>query len=543
MKIKLLNLSNQKLELIKVLRTITDLSLADCKLISETPNSIFEVKNGADINLIGKILSKIGIKYQIIENETNLYQKQSESSKINSIIKKYNFTIYYYSDKLTTIRLIREFTELPLYEINSKTENIPATFEIETTLDKITAFQAIAKNNDINLEFTESEVFPISNETNINLNILKIFKFFMIKSGNNKLQVIKLLREFIDASMFECKKLVDFTPSIFFVKTNNETANNFVQKFKDAGATISFEITESVTPDYVIYTYSALKSEIADAPKPKTVIDAKKEEKIFEIPKNKTVNQPKKEEKYVEMPKQKTVIKQKTEEKYVAPKKTVIKSDFDESKKQNLVDNKQININPKVQENNNNVTKNKDLLRNLIRNQDINKGLIYSVIWIEIFSIVNAFLYYNLQIVIVWAFIITAITVSSVFKSKGKIVQSKYRLTGVILVLASIIQTIIFLIVFYNIYRNIEIEITILNIFSDFKIIFGSIVALFLAYLMSCKKTDFSLISNELQNIERNTIKTKKKNLTESYKKEIFKNNSTSSHKDKYSSKKRNLKF
>jgi hypothetical protein len=187
--------------------------------------------------------------------------------------------------------------------------------------------------------------------------------------------------------------------------------------------------------------------------------------------------------------------------------------------------------------------KRKEILRNLIKIQNINKALVPSIIWIEVLCIICTFFYVLNNNSIFIYFIVSSIIIASVFKSKGKIVESKFRITGMLLVFINYIQTLTFVILYYNISNNIELESLLKNILFDYKVILSILVGLLLAYLLSCKKVDFTLIKNELNILEKRGNNTPKKNLSGTHSKELFKKGYSSTHKDKYSTKKRGLKF
>jgi len=534
MQIKLVNTGTNKLNVIKVLRQITDLPLEKCKAISETPNSVVKIKDGLNTDLLSQIFQKIGVKIEIIETNENTIEFQPQNQpKVNSNnneqTKKFRLVIKSFSDKLTAIKLLRNFTQLPLSVLNNHTEKLPAAFDIETTLNNMVAFKNLAGQNNIVADFNEVETKTVNFEQVQPQSNNKIFKFFLTSSGSNKIQVIKILRDFTDAPLYESKKFVDFTPSIFFVKCTIETANNYLNKLRSAGATVSYDIVENVGIGNTLYDCTSDKKPVAETPKQKNVIHHKKEEQpVKEKNTFKDIDFDK-----VHKKEQKTIVPPKKEERPVE-KTSSEKMQSQNKQLTNVNSNHSQQINEKQE-------RLKQLLREKVKAQNVTKGVIYSVIWIEVISLALSFLYFKIFWIMFPGFIIAGIISGSVFKNQGKIIEAKHRISGAALTFFCYLQTVITIIIVFNIQNQFD-RFIIPDVFNP-TIISGAIIGLFLSFILSVKKTELSLIKNELNSLDKRETKTQKKRLADVKNNESYNKFSKSAHKDKYSSKKKDRKF
>lgn len=230
----LISAGANKLNVIKLIREFSGLGLGEAKVLVENnaPAIIKENVNIATAEDIKKQLEEAGATVEIIGNsETDTTLENLTGTSFNIILKSAG------ASSLQIVKLIKNLNGLPLKEAKNLVESAPTI--IKENVDRETA-EDIKKQ----LETAGATVELVDNsETDTTLENLtgSDFNVILKSVGANKVQIIKIIRDFVDLGLKEAKELVESAPCTIMSDVDKKTVVNIKKQLEDAGAIV--EIT------------------------------------------------------------------------------------------------------------------------------------------------------------------------------------------------------------------------------------------------------------------------------------------------------------
>jgi ribosomal protein L7/L12 len=222
--IRLIDTGSSKLHVVKLVKDLCKMGLAESKDIVDSAPSVFEISDEFDFMAVQKEFEDIGAKVELV----NLKDISSQNVIIN-VNSTNNISSYIQTIKITKIeqknskvrKIIKKYSVFDFSKTLNALNNLPFTFIINTYKNSLIEFKYEAKANNIEFEIIEpqtpSQVTPIytqktqieNNVENINLKITIIFV-------TSKLEFIKNFKEYFVAGLTEAKELTDFPNTIFY---------------------------------------------------------------------------------------------------------------------------------------------------------------------------------------------------------------------------------------------------------------------------------------------------------------------------------------
>jgi len=433
MKIKLKNISVEKIKVIKLLRTITDYNLADCKKISETNSSIIEAKKYYSFDELILLFRNLKIEIEILEETVaETYPEEIVQPQNFDKLQNFEVSILIASDRIKNIRILRSFTEFSITKCQELIDVLPSKFEIKKTIEDIEKFKTAAFNHSLIIvvkpteleEIDINELFEIKKDTNKNNK--NIYKVTITNIKDKKLNFIKILRQTTELSLLECKELSEKQTITFYLKSNSTENGDLAKQILNLGASINIEKFKNEIKNIRILNYSN-KNKIE-----KSKLAEQKTSKKKQSPKTIDVNYKKPEQ--IE---QKTIIKTIEINNKTLEKKQVEKS---------------IQIPIKTEINNNNFSEIKTI-KTENNKKPIKKANNSSIILI--FSVLIFFSYLFVHNFAFLSLILTAIFIS--FYAKKHIEEIKKRYSAIIHLGIIFLLSYSFIILYYFFFIHLSI--------------------------------------------------------------------------------------
>ena len=241
--VKLKSIGNNKINIIKIVMDINKIGLIDAKKLVEIPDVLivedvereraYEAYNklfagGAKLELIRRTIFDSEVVE--VENE-EMVQEVSESNnglvtvELNSFDRSYIVSI---------VKVVKNALNLGLKEAKDLVESAPVVLfkdvnyeDVESIINELTNYGC--KVNIIRDGDTETKV--------ITLPLIKLMSL-----GNRKLDVIKIVRDFLGMTLVEAKNLVESAPCILCDDKKMEECEHFIKQLTSVGAVL--EVTD-----------------------------------------------------------------------------------------------------------------------------------------------------------------------------------------------------------------------------------------------------------------------------------------------------------
>jgi len=260
MKIKFFYNGDKKIEFLKIFRQFTDTPMMECKNMIDKGAGEIEVSDIYTFADVENIFLQHNARIELIENKNKIENVITQNYATESV-DYYEVTLLSVLNKLGTIKFLREEFGISIVDCKTATENLPYKFDQKIDKAKVNRFLQQSVFIGFTVDIKKIDNKKMKNE-NIDLNIQNtgknIFKIEIHEVGNNKIAVIKVLRETLGESLAFCKNLIDNPPFRFYVKQDLNEINKLINIFKDAGAKVSQKQVNEIETGYKLIDYKHL---------------------------------------------------------------------------------------------------------------------------------------------------------------------------------------------------------------------------------------------------------------------------------------------
>jgi len=262
MLIRLLNSGDKKIEVIKLVKNYTQLSLADSKKIIDEVPSVFEISDRYYFSEIEKIFSLAGAEIQLVENDfeksKSLSHFQTKKSTNIQTIK-----ILKIQEKNRNVKkLIKKYSGFGFFKTLKALNNIPFTFTINTYKISLIEFKNEANANNIDFEIigeTQNIIQTTPNYIQKN-EIIENTEYINLKitiiSVSSKLEFIKNVKNFFVCGLKEAKELTDIPHTVFYCTIPTVFLTQLHQQLSIANSVIEIEQVKETNPNFPFFEFN-----------------------------------------------------------------------------------------------------------------------------------------------------------------------------------------------------------------------------------------------------------------------------------------------
>ncbi len=238
----LVDTGRKKLEVIKVIRGATGLDLKEAKDATEsTPATIISGISEQKAQQIARELQRVEAVVQMVQGSAplDLSPQATAYPDIPNLLKgQWNVVLHNAgSNKINVIKTIRAATNLGLAEAKDLAESTPVT--ILTGLSEAYAQQWVMQfQKDGGTAQMVQGSAPVAVADVVPSPSTGGWNVILVNCGDNKIMVIKAIREHLDLGLAEAKHLADRTPSLLVNQIAEGKAHEFARDLQAAGATV-----------------------------------------------------------------------------------------------------------------------------------------------------------------------------------------------------------------------------------------------------------------------------------------------------------------
>ncbi|MCQ3930828.1 MAG: hypothetical protein DPW16_10250 [Chloroflexi bacterium] len=236
----LVDTGRKKIEVIKVIREATRLGLKEAKDMTESiPATIIAGISEHQAQQIAREFQRVEAVVQIVQGAAplDLSPQAMAHPDIPNLLKgQWNVVLLDSgSKKINVIKTIRAATNLGLAEAKDLAESTPAT--LLTGLSEAYAQQWVMQlqKDGATAQMVQGSASAVPSAPSSSTGGWNVV---LMDGGNNKITVIKVIREHLELGLKEAKDLVDQTPSLLVNQVAEVKAHEFARDLQAAGATV-----------------------------------------------------------------------------------------------------------------------------------------------------------------------------------------------------------------------------------------------------------------------------------------------------------------
>ncbi len=224
-----------KIEVIKVIRYYADLGLKEAKDLAESAPCVVwsDVPEDTAANMV-RDLERAGATAEVRgDSGAGAAPKPLESGPTYRIV----FTDSG-PEKIEVIKVVRHYTKLGLAEAKRLVESAPGAACPELYADTVENMTRDLARVGATFEIASGSGTPFSpKETGTGPK----YAVTLTDLGRNKIDVIKVIREYTDLGLKEAKELAESAPAVVCSGVSQETAEKIKRDLEDAGARAEIE--------------------------------------------------------------------------------------------------------------------------------------------------------------------------------------------------------------------------------------------------------------------------------------------------------------
>ncbi|MBC8507280.1 MAG: ribosomal protein L7/L12 [Anaerolineales bacterium] len=214
---------NKKIQVIKIIRQLTSLGLADSKELAETSGAtILKGVSAEEANEAKMKLESAGALIELIEYRIEIPLTGLFDVDILNAGSK----------KIQVIKVIRQLTNLGLADSKELAETPGASILIEVSA-KVA--------NDAKSKLEAAGALIAINESGIENLVSRLFIVDIVDAGPKKIQVIKVIRQLTNLGLADSKELAETPGASILIGVSAEVANDAKNKLEEAGAVIALK--------------------------------------------------------------------------------------------------------------------------------------------------------------------------------------------------------------------------------------------------------------------------------------------------------------
>lgn len=241
-KFRLIDVGKLKIQIIKLVKTYSGLSLKESKDIVDNIPSAFFIDDTFDSDLIINDFAINGAKIELIDKTSTSAIPEKTITEARLRIRLFNTGF----NKIELIKMIRVYTQLSLKECKNLIDFIPSEFEIKepgiSFSELKSKFEAIGAQIEKTSQTDESPIYSITEPDSDNK-----FRIKIISPGIHRNEVVKLIRLFTGLDIEESTKIIEQFPFEFLVEKTSYNFEQIQKNFEAIGASI-IEIKDEKKP-------------------------------------------------------------------------------------------------------------------------------------------------------------------------------------------------------------------------------------------------------------------------------------------------------
>jgi len=235
------SIGGSKLNVVKAVKEITGLGLADAKyLVDSAPAVILE---GASYDEATSAISKledVGATATMTSEGTASSSSTSSASSDDGSL--YTVTLDSVGGaKLNVVKAVKEITGLGLAEAKSLVDSAPSTILEGASYDEAISVISQLEEVGATASMTSEGTVSSSSESSTSSDDGSLYTVTLDSVGGSKLNVVKALKEITGYGLVESKYLADSAPSVILEGASYDEASSVITTLEEVGATASME--------------------------------------------------------------------------------------------------------------------------------------------------------------------------------------------------------------------------------------------------------------------------------------------------------------